>query len=198
MSSIPPSDQPPVERQASPIAPPQINSAPAVGPYAAPPQYAGYYRPGQLMGSPEKLEALAAGYFALNWVFCFQVGLVLVSMIGLGVIASSNPNSDVLIGVFYLFFFPITIGLVAWVAYKPLKKISFGMNWASNTAIWLGIGVGFGGLIVYIIIQMLAAAEIGKYGVKRSFFGGFRKKQIAEAAQAMRASPMYQATAPPM
>ena len=185
------SEIPPVNEPSQPVAP----IPPPIGDFSAPPQYAGYTRPTGFVGSPDHLEAVADGYYGLNWVFLFTLVWALGGF-GLVGLASQNADRDGLfVSFLYLGFIILTIPVVALVSYKPVKKLAFGMNWSPTMAIFISIAIGFGvlciGLIAFVILQVLAGAEIRKYPIKKNFLGGFTRKNIRALVAEMRASPQY-------
>lgn len=185
MSEIPPINEP---SNPDPSMPP-----PRIGDFSAPPPaYAAYTRPGPFAGSPDHLEAVADGYYGLNWVFLFNV---IWAVAGIGFIAFLSQNNNPIGGIFALVFVVLSVPVMAFASYKSMKKLAFGMNWSPTVAIVLAICLGFSvlciGIFAYIILQMLAAAEIRKYPVKKSFLGGFRKKDLKALVAEMRASPQY-------
>ena len=78
----------------------------------------------------------------------------------------------------------IGVGLFS---YRYTKKLAFGLAWqnagAAVCSVILGIGVG--GIIPYVVLQMLAAQEIKKMGVKTSIFG-FKKKDYKSTLEERR------------
>ena len=174
------------EQRAETTPPPPV--MPPQGPFAAPPQYAGYTRANQTGGSPEKLEALGSGYFGLNWVFLFHFLWLTVGMVTIVATTNGSDLGSGLAGIFYL----LTLVLIPFIGYRQVKKIGFGMGWSSVLSIIFSALLGVVGIIMYIVLQMSAASEIGRYGIRRSFMGGFKRKDIAAAVAAMKASPYYQ------
>jgi hypothetical protein len=139
-------------------------------------------------GTPEKLEALMEGYYGLNWAFLAYVGLAIVAIIVLAV-SEGDPTGLVL-------FFVLLAGsfaLMGFLAHRCNKKIGYGLNWKESTPMWVTLGLVFGSclfspVIVFIIIQLIAMAEIKNYGVKSSFLG-VRKKDIVAKIAEMRSMP---------
>lgn len=186
MSEIPPINEP--SQPSAPIPPPK-------GDFSAPPQYAGYTRPTAFAGSPDRLEAVADGYYGLNWVFLFNLVWAISGFFLIGVV-SQNDRDGLFSLTLSIGFIILTIPVVAFASYKSVKKLAFGMNWSPQMAVVISIALGFGvlclGLLAYVILQMLAAAKIRKYPIKKSFLGGFRRKDIRALVAEMRASPQYE------
>lgn len=146
------------------------------------PQYAAYPR-GQmaLYGSPDKLRALADGYFGLNTVFVLNIVLA----IGINVAARSATTQDN--------WMVITLGgivlmglLVGFLTFPHNKKIAYGANWSPLGPVLASVLMALNsmlccGIIGYVVVQQLAANEMKKYGIKVSFLG-FTKKKIYEQA----------------
>jgi len=182
--------------QESPAAIPPI-SPPTSG-VTPPPQFAAYARPGTPMGvagSPDKLENLAAGYFGLSGVFLFHI-LYLFGGMMVAAMLSSNGNADTGTAI-WLVCVLSTLVIIPVIAYRPIKRIGLALGWSPVLNVVFAIALLFFGIIGYIVLQTIASSEIKKYGVKRRFFGGYKKKEIAEMVAAMRASPYYQAQAAP-
>jgi len=187
MSEIPPS-------QESPTPPP-------AGSYSAPPQqYAAYTRPGAFGGSPEKLQALADGYYGLNWVFLLTLVIVLGLRMGAGALFAS-PGQEV---IFYGLAFVVPIFVVGALSYPSCKKIAFGANWNSGmdivAAVLMGLNSLLCGIIGFAVMQSIASAEIKKYGVKGGSFLGFRKRDVLTAIEQLKAQqavPVVPTVPPP-
>ena len=156
-----------------------------------PPGYGQYYRPSSAyQGSSDRLQALADGYFGLNWAFLVNIILVL-AIVGLSFAAAggaraSNQRSSANPA---LAFFPIPqivlFIIVVLVTYRPNSRIAYGMGWSPGAAIAASLLIGLNsvfccGVIGYIVMQMIAYAEMKKYGIKGSTFG-IRKATIMEA-----------------
>lgn len=190
MTDLPPEGQP----IPPPVTAPPVSNVPPGDYSAPPPAYAAYYRPVGFGGTPEKLEALAKGYYGLNWAFLFTI---VWTIGGIGAIVGLAPKDidPALGGGLVLVFLAITIPVVALISYKPVKNIAFGMDWPRGRAILIsvlmGIGVMFVGIIAFIVMQIIAAGEIRRYPVRTSFLGGFRKKDVRAAVEAMRASGQF-------
>lgn len=152
--------------------------------------YSGYYYRGAgqtAYGTPEKLNALAEGYFGLNWVFIGNVVIMITANIMYGMSSAVDRS--------FLF---VALGLIAGLfvfvifATLPLnRKIAYGKGWPSSNAVLASVLLALNsviccGAIGYVVMQMIAGAEIKKYGVKQGMFG-YRKKQIQQRIEQMRA-----------
>ena len=167
-----------------PVAPP-VEVAP-------PPQYAGYtrnYGSPALVQTPEKLEALASGYFGLSWLFLGHF-LWLVGGMAIAMIMSINGSEQGFS--IWLLSFLSAFFLVPVIGYRQIAKIGSALYWNTFLNILFSITLAIGGIIGYIVMQAIAGSEIKKYGIKRRFFSGYKKKDIADKAAEMRASPDYQ------
>jgi hypothetical protein len=157
------------------------------GPFSQPPhtpyasaegqQYAQYYRQpssGQVQyGSPEKLKALAEGYFGLNWVFLANiVGVVLVNVL---VMQANEPL--VLVGALMGLFL-----LVLVMTLSLTRRIAFGKGWQPGIGVLASFLMGFNsivccGIFGYVVMQQIAGQEIKRYGVKAGLLG-FKKRDV--------------------
>lgn len=129
---------------------------------------------------------MAEGYFGLNWVFIGNVIILITVNICYGV---SNSG--------YRAFLYVALGLLAglfaYVTFASLplnKKIAYGKGWPPSNAIVASILMALNsviccGAIGYVVMQMIAGAEIKKYGVKQGAFG-YRNKQIQQRIEQMR------------
>jgi len=131
------------------------------------------------------------GYYGLNWAFLAYVGLAIVAVILLAALGGELAGF-VLFGIFLT----ASLALMGFLAYRCNKKIGYGLNWKDSTAIWVTLGLVFGSclvspVIVFIIIQLIAMAEIKNYGVKGGFLG-VRKKDIVAKIAEMRAASRIQ------
>ena len=173
-------------QETSPIAPPAIAPPPAA--VTPPPQFAGYtrnYSVQQVVGDPDKLEAIAKGYFDLSWLFAFHILLMLGGMIAVLVMFNGQPDTGPAVLWGWVVLVMVLVGIFA---YRIMKPVCVGMNWAPVWAILCAIFIPIGGLVAYILVQVLISGEIAKYRVKTRFLGGYRKKDIAAMVEAMRAS----------
>lgn len=182
MSEVPP-------QQSSSVAPPPV--APPVE-IAPPPQFAGYtrnYGAQPVVGSPDKLEALGKGYFALSWLFALHFVLLFVGMITVMSVFAGDQTGPIALMTYVV----LVMGIVAIACHRIMKPVCFGMNWSPVWAVLVAIFIPFAGIIGYIVVQLLISGEIAKYRVKTRFLGGYKKKDIKATVEAMRASPYYQA-----
>ncbi|KAA0239309.1 MAG: hypothetical protein EDM74_04355 [Armatimonadetes bacterium] len=151
--------------------------------------YSGYYyrNTGQsTYGTPDKLRALSEGYFGLNWVFIGNVMIMITANILYGLSSAVDRA--------FLF---VALGLIAgqfvYVTFASLplnKKIAYGKGWPPSNAVLASVLMALNsviccGAIGYVVMQMIAGAEIKKYGVKQGAFG-YRKKQIQQRIEQMR------------
>lgn len=175
MSDVPPPSQDPSDPP-PPLSPPSN--------FGAPPQYVGYTRPGGHYGSAERLQSLADGYFGMNLAFIITI----VFVIGTRVAAASLVNPETVNPFMILgFIYAIPVLIVAFVTYPYNKKIAFGAGWRDGSAILasalMGLNVLCCGIVGFIVMQMLAGAEIKKYGIPTGFFGLKKRDILARVAQ---------------
>lgn len=149
-----------------------------------PPQQFVPYPSGNNYGTREKLQALADGYFGLNNVF--MVNLIMCVPLNLYMRTLTDPGQAL-----------VTFGVAAVVLFVTIlllslpqnKKIGFGLNWSPVSPAIASILMGLNsalccGIFGYIIMQMLAANEMKKYGVQTGFFG-MKKKAVQEVIDRM-------------
>lgn len=185
-------------------------------PITPPPGYGEYYRPGAhppggYYGSPERLKALADGYFALNWAFLATIILYFAVFFAFGAALglfrsepnSSGPNTPApeLILLPY-----VIVGLcVAGLSYWPNKRIAFGMDWKPVSAVFASLLVGLVsviccGILGFVIMQQIAYGEMKKYGLRAGFFSMTKRKVLAMVEEQIRLKsmpPPVQAPIPP-
>jgi len=168
-------------------------------PIPPPQQYGQYYRPPAayvFQGDPDKLQALADGYFGLN--IAFIINIVLNFAIGFGVPAALTASSlyerrggwGPAGWLIYFAGWAILGVSVAFLTYPHNKRIAFGMGWSSSPPLIASILMAINsvvccGIIGYSIMQQLAAGQIKLYGVKRAFMG-YRKKDVEAAVEDLR------------
>ena len=170
---------------------------PPVNPEQGPPpqQYAAYPRlqQGAAFGDPDKLQALADGYFGLNMVFLLNI---LLAVAANGVVTLTEEP------VVWLIVLPVLLIVIIAATLPPNKKIAFGKGWAPSGAwiasILMGLNSAFCcGIIGYVVMQMIAIDEMKKYGIKGGSFS-LKKKAVQEQIQLLRQSqtptPPYQTT----
>ncbi|HVT10654.1 MAG TPA: hypothetical protein VHE55_00175 [Fimbriimonadaceae bacterium] len=158
-------------------------------PNPVPPQYVAYPRGQVRVGDPEKLRALADGYFALNWVFFGNV----VLWFGSRAIPFISNDPTTALGLFGVWF--LVIGLyVGFATYPQNKKIGYGCDWTPGWPIVASVLMALNavlccGIIGYVVMQQIAyQAMKKKFGV-RARFGGLRKTDIEQAISEMRMAP---------
>ncbi len=144
-------------------------------PSGPPPNYAAYPRDAGY-GTAAQLRLLADGYFGLNKIFV--INIVLVFALRFSILSIQGPSVLAVAGIGL-----VIIGLVVGFGTYPYnKKIGEGANWGQGMPLVASILMGFNsalccGIIGYIVVQMLAAQEIKKYGIKTGFFG-LKKSEI--------------------
>lgn len=164
---------------------------PTPTPPSTEPAYAPYYRGGSQYGSAERLEALGKGYFALNWVFFANVILA----VGVNVFDQySRDREDLYMGVL-LVGAGVLFVIITAATYVPNQNIAKGMGWAPAMGVLASVLMGLNsalccGVIGYLVMQLIAAKEIKRYGVQK-----MKKPEIEAAVAAMRSAP--QAPVPP-
>ncbi len=161
---------------------------PLPDPGQVPPEgYAAYPRgiPSAEYGSADKLQALADGYFGLNYVFIVNVLLALASRFA-GV-SVETPQAAL---AYFAIFATVTFLAVAGLSFPCNKKIAFGKDWPIGNAILASVLMGLNsvlccGIIGYIVMQVIASNEMKKYGLAAGAFG-VRKKWVAERIRQIR------------
>lgn len=160
-------------------------------PPSEPPQpqsFEGYYRrPGHTdYGSTDRLQALADGYFGLNWVFLanFVTAFILNAMFRLGVLGQ-NDVPMLIAAVLVLF------AIFAFATYPFNRKIGLGKGWSPTSPVVASILMGLNsalccGIIGYVVMQQIAFKEMQKYGLKGSF-PGLRKRDVVAKIAELRA-----------
>lgn len=146
-------------------------------------------------GSADQLQALAAGYYGLNWVF---VANFLVAIGGRVLVEKVEDPDAHLISILALLAF-LLIG-VSFASFPFNRKIAFGKGWSVAAAIVASALMGLNsalcfGAIGYIVMQAIALAEMRKYGVSSGFLKGPQKSWIAAKVAQMRSRE--QGTVPP-
>jgi hypothetical protein len=163
-------------------------------------QTVAYPRYSEGLRGPLHLMALADGYFTLNLVFVANI-VVALGVSALNVYVRQSGTDPTLAGEIYLVSVVAIAVIIASLCLGPCKKIGYGLGWGSSMAYVAAILMGINsalccGIIGFVVMQSIAGAEIKKYGVKGSTFGGYKKAAIKEAAEAMKASGMYNAEQP--
>ena len=99
---------------------------------APPTHFAGYTRPGSHYGSPEKLKALADGYFGLNTIFILNIALALgARALGPQLVESMGALmawSSIAAGLFVI---------IAAASFPSNRQIAFGKDWPAGAGCWL-------------------------------------------------------------
>ena len=194
-----------------PPQPPEQGPGPQQGPppqqvppqQAAPPpqQYAAYYRPtAQPHGSAAKLQALADGYFGLNIAFIINVGLAIgVWILQVAIIGAVGPGTGAAFAVTgaSILGLGVAVGLVT---YPHNSKIAFGKDWPSGNAALASVLMALNsilccGLIGYVVMQQIAAAEMKRYGVVTGFLG-IRKQKVAQVVDDLKAREAHAPASP--
>jgi len=166
-----------------------------------PQQYAQYYRGPGLPGSSERLEALAKGYFGLNWIFLANVVMALTVGIGGRAFMLSRPANDLTGPLVYFAELGLLVVLFAFLPYPYNKQIGIGLGWAPSGAFVASILMGLNswfccGMIGYLVMQQLAYGEMKRYGVKPRAFG-VRRKDLEQIIAALKAQEAQMSSAPP-
>jgi len=123
------------------------------------------------------------GYYGLNWAFLAYFGLAISSFIVL--VATQASLTGI---VLFILLFVSGLAAMVLIAHPCHKKIGFGLNWRESTPLLVTIGLVIGSLVVspiiaFIIIQLIAMAEIKNYGVKSGLFGVRKKDIVARIAE---------------
>jgi hypothetical protein len=162
-------------------------------PFAQPPpaaDYSGHYPryEAAAYGTPERLQALADGYFGLNWVFLLNV----VMAISTRAIPAVAPDADLalplLLGAYGAIFL-----VVAFATFPFNRKIATGKGWDTSAAVLASFLMGLNsalccGIIGYVVMQSIAAGEMKRYGLKSGFFG-LRKADVERRIAELRQAP---------
>lgn len=159
-------------------------------PVAPPPQFVAYPRAEALaFGSPEKLQALSDGYFGLNWAFVLAIVISFGSSFG-STFFLASVGFEGMIGLLVVASL-IPVVLIAAITLPYTRKIAFGSNWSPKMgpicALLLGISSLVCVLAGFVVMQILAGAEIKKYGVQTRFLG-YKKRDIRAKIAEMRGS----------
>lgn len=158
------------------------------------PQYAAYPRE-TVYGSADQLQALADGYYGLNFVV---IGTLVVSLGGRGLVETIKaPDAHFSAALSLL---AILILGVAVASFPYSRKIGFGKGWSDAGAIAASALLGLTawlcfGLVGCAIMQSLALSEMRKYGVQGGMFRGPQRAWIKAKVAQIRARE--QGTAPP-
>jgi len=151
-------------------------------PIPPPPQFVEYPRASRAAhGTLDQLQALAEGYFGLNWVFLVNLLLVFATRA-----ASASAGMPGLVAMVL-----VLLVAVGGLSYPMNKKIGFGLGWpgwgAALASILMAINSAlFCGIIGYVVMQNLALTEMKRYGIPGSSFS-LRKKVVMAFIERMRA-----------
>ena len=166
-----------------------MSELPPINDPGRPEQYVGYTRTPELYGTPEKLKALADGYFSLNTIFVLTIALVLGSRaLGDQIAQAVGVWGGLALeaGVIFL--------LIASMSFPSNQKIAFGKDWPAGNAILASVLMGLNsalccGVVGYLVMQSIAAKEMAKYGIKGSIFGGIKKPLVYARIEQMKVAP---------
>lgn len=155
-------------------------------------EFAEYPRP-KFVGDPDRLEALAKGYFQLQWIFAGSLVWFYLGSNAIGWIQPGRPDGFFVMFIVLEFAFAVFSAiLVSLITYRPVKKIAFGMDWSNLTAVLVCLALGSSmfcvGIAAYVILAIIVANAILRHGVKRRFFGGFKSEDVRLAVLALRSS----------
>ena len=162
---------------------------PPLPPEAPPPQFVAYPRGTGPQGDPDRLQALADGYFGLNTVFYVNVVLLLSVVYGIPLLFVSLFESSPGVG---LVIYPVAILIlfivIGFLVYPKAKRIGEGLGWAPAGAVVAAILIAMNsvvccGAVGYVIVQQMAYTEMKKYGLRSKFLGVPKKKVVARIAE---------------
>jgi hypothetical protein len=164
---------------------------PAGDPNSQEPQYAAYprYAGAPVYGDPDKLQALADGYFGLNIAFLFNVLLAIALS---GIVTALQEPAAWLIG------WLIMLIAITFITLPHNKRVGEGKGWGQSVPLVVSILIGLNsifccGAIGYVVVQMIAIDEMKKHGIKGGTFS-LRKKVVEEHIRVLRQAQMQ---APP-
>jgi hypothetical protein len=144
--------------------------------------------------SPEdadKIEALANGYWGLNWVFLITVVMVVPLNIAFRLVASP----------LLLVAIPVVGIVVGFLTYPRNKEIAFGKGWSPTGGVIASVLMGLNvaiccGIIGFIVMQQIAMSGMRKLGVPQKVMR--KKAWVMEYAAGLRGqSPLYVPPSPP-
>lgn len=179
--------------------PPEEPSPPPV--VEPPVQYAHYYRPQtgpSFHGSAEKLQALADGYFGLNWVFLANIALSMGFGLVVGALARGKPVDP--FDAVHLLVYPVVGLAVGLLSYPQNKKIGYGVGWSPSGPAIASTLMGLNsalccGIIGFVVMQQIAASEMKKYGVRVGVV--FTRRQVQAVIDNLRPTqPQKESSAP--
>ena len=152
-------------------------------PISPPPAYVEYPRANMptVYGTSEKLSRLYRGYHGMSYTFLF-IFLAIVALI----IGSQNVSSRGIepVGYFCLFMTLLAYVIAFFFGIRSGIDIGYASGWSPAFGPILGFFAPIAGLIVIVILQQLALAEMKRYGSRSGSFTGIRgtvvKARIAE------------------
>ena len=142
-----------------------------------------------LYGTADRMEALGKSYFGLTWVF------VLNFLLSIGfreVYDQFRP---------YALLAMVTMVFISGVAsYFPAMQAGVGLGWPTPLSITVAVVLGANsifccGAVVILILQMMVASELQRYGLTVAF-RGFRSAWLREAVRRRRDLEAEQALVP--
>jgi|CXWL01.1.fsa_nt_gi hypothetical protein len=137
-------------------------------------------------GSADKLQALADGYFGLNWVLALNITLALcLRIVGDLVYGTEDAKVDPSTAMSFFLFVFVVLFLAVLVASLPCnKKIGIGRDWPGYWALIASILMGLNstlccGAIGYFVMMLVASNEMKRYGLSSMPLG--MKKKVVQA-----------------
>jgi hypothetical protein len=156
-----------------------------------PVQFAAYPRAGAVQwGSADKLQALADGYFGMNYLF------------GAGFVYNVAVRfAPVVLGALSIVLIFGGIIALALFSFTFVNKIAFGLNWSTSKANWAKLLMAFNffccEIVGILILQSMASREMKNYGLRPSY-SGFKKREVyARIAQLRQEEAAPTFAAPP-
>lgn len=155
-----------------------------------PEPYAGYYRPNFDPNlDADRIEKLAKGYFALNWVFLMNVLLAIPANLFFRM-AEERPS----MGAIGLIFIPVLFFAVAGASFIPNRNIAEGKGWGVGAAVAASFLMGLNsafccGIIGYVVMQGIAGSALRSLGVNAGFLG-LKSKHVKARLAELRATPV--------
>lgn len=129
------------------------------------------------------------GYYGLGWAFAATFSAAVVLFGAAFLLGNSTPPPELLQWVVMVAALAGPLVVAGVSSYPCNKKIAYGADWKSGTAIvasiLLAIGTAICGFFGFIFMQSVALGEIKKFGIKPGFFG-IRKRDILARIQVLR------------